>query len=133
MIDASNDDLDGFRPNAGDKKLDDKTVYLENELVALKSSFNKERVTYHFVIGILLNIIIFYLSSDGSVKYLTLFGSVIVLYATARWLDHPWMGDTLARWHDLLFEACRRKLVGKTTEETEPLPIDHGKNERNIN
>lgn len=128
MTDVSSKDLEGFKPSSADSKLDEKAAYIENQYVEMKSSFNRERVTYHFVIGLLVNIIIFSLSADNSVKYLSLVGSIIVLYATARWLDHPWMGDTLAKWHDLMFEACKGKLLGKRKDESEPLEIENEKN-----
>lgn len=126
MTDASSTDLDGFKPNQIDSKLDDKAAQLENEIVTIKSNFNRERVTYHFVIGLLVNLLIFSLSNDSSVKYLSVVGSIIVLYATAKWLDHPWMGNILGDWHNLIYEACRRKLLGERKDEAEPLPNGNG-------
>lgn len=122
MTDGNSNDLDHFSPNSPDRKIEDKAAQLEHEIVSIRASFNKERVTYHFVIALFLNVLIFSLSPDQSVKYLTLAGSIILLYATARWLDHPWLGDTLGKWNDLLFEAAKRKLLGNRKDDVEPTP-----------
>lgn len=114
-------DLDAFKPSPSLKKIDDKAAFLEKEIASIKSNFNRERVTYHFVIGLLLNIVIWVVVDDSAVEWLSLIGTVIVLYATAKWLDHPWMGDMLGKWHDLFYDACKHRFKSSENDKLEPL------------
>lgn len=122
-----NTDLDAFQPSPPNRKLDDKAAKLELEIQALRSQFNKERVTYHFVIVLLFNLFVVVTVKENTPIYLSLIGTVILLYGTARWLDHPWLGDTLSRWHDLIFDVCKQRLL-KKDEKVEPLPVQNENN-----
>ena len=115
-------DLDNIVPSPPHVRLDDKAATLEQQLVSLKASFNRERVVYCYVINFFILLYLFE-TAQRSTVFFAVVASLIGQIALGKWLDFPWMSYHLEKWHDLFFRGCRRWVLGKHeegTDDTEP-------------
>ena len=119
------DDLDGFEPGPPRHRLDDKAAVLEKEVQSLKSGFNRERFLYYFVIQCL------FLALIGIYAPPKVFGFMIVAsllfsIGLSKFLDFPWIGEHLERWHDACFDACNTHIFRNKPKEIKTEPLENG-------